>query len=59
MTTIRMETIGEEARQFLRQVSQYPAGVVIEEDGQPVYRIIPYPLPADNGASEPVHIVES
>jgi hypothetical protein len=58
VSTIQLETVSEDVRQFFRWVSQFPEGVVIEENGVPVYRIIPHPLSADDGASEPVHVVE-
>jgi hypothetical protein len=49
MTTIRWETIPEPARQFIRSIAS-PEGAVIEEDGRPSYRVLPYPKPLADAA---------
>lgn len=45
MNTIRMETIPEPMREFIRSTARPLEGTVFEEDGLPAYRLIAYAKP--------------
>lgn len=49
MNHVSWETVPEPLRQFIRSIVNSPEGAVIEEDGRPTYRLIPYPKSDPDG----------
>ena len=46
LNRVRWDKLPEALRQFLRGLASSPDGTVIEDDGRPMFRVLPYPRPA-------------
>ena len=52
MNHIRLDSLPESVRKFIRGLSAVPGGSVIEDNGEPVVRVTPIPKPTNGSGSD-------